>query len=314
MNPKTFWVNIKRVAKSGFLSFWRNWFVTLSSVLVMTVTLFVVGTLAFTGIILNASLTQLQEKVDVNVYFITSAKEEDILSVKQSLEALPEVAQVEYISRDAALLAFRERHANDQLTLQALDELGENPLGAVLNIRARDTSQYESIAGFFDSEAALSRDGSTIVDKVNFFQESHRAAILRLDGIIVAGERIGFAIIILFAVTTVMIMFNTIRLAIYTAREEIGVMRLVGASQMYIRGPFMFEGVMYGLCAALVTLLLFYPLTLWLGAATEDFFGGINVFRYYLSHFAWFFLLIVGTGVLLGGLSSYLAVRRYLKI
>lgn len=314
MDLKHLWVSLKRVVKSGFLNFWRNWFVTLSSILTMTITLFVVGMLVFAGVILNASLRQLQEKVDINVYFLPNAEEEDVLAIRKRLEALPEVTEVAYTSRDEALAAFRGRHQNDQLILQGLDELGENPLGAVLNIRARESTQYAGITKFLEGDQALSRSGSDIIYRVNFFQERYQAAVEKLNAIIAAGETIGFAIIIIFAVTTIMIMFNTVRLAIYTARDEIGVMRLVGASQMYIRGPFVFEGVLYGLCSALATLILFYPITYWLGGTTTDYFGGVNVFDYYLSNFALFFLLFVGAGVLLGAVASYLAVRRYLKI
>ena len=91
-------------------------------------------------------------------------------------------------------------------------------------------------------------------------------------------------------------------------------MRLVGAARFYIRAPFMVEGVLYGLIAGVITLLLFYPLTYWLGRSTADFFGGINIFSYYLSHFLLFFGAIIGTGVVLGAVASFLAVRRYLKI
>jgi cell division transport system permease protein len=105
-----------------------------------------------------------------------------------------------------------------------------------------------------------------------------------------------------------------IRLTIYTSRDEIHVMRLVGAGQLYIRGPFMVEGMLQGLIAGVVTLLLFYPLTWWLGASTADFFGGVNIFYYYLRHFAIFFLIIVGTGVALGALANFLAIRRYIKV
>jgi cell division transport system permease protein len=103
-------------------------------------------------------------------------------------------------------------------------------------------------------------------------------------------------------------------LVIYTSRDEIAVMRLVGADQMYVRAPFMVEGVLYGAVAGIVALLLFYPMTYWLGRTTESFFGGINVFSYYITHFPLFFLLMVGSGVVLGGISAFLAVRRYLTI
>lgn len=308
------WTNIKRVVNAGFVSFWRNSFVSLAAVLVMVVTLFVIGSLFFMSAMLTTALAEIKEKVDINVYFITTAEEEDILAIKRSLEALPEVATVGYVSREQALTDFRARHETDQLTLQALDELGENPFGALLNVQAHDPSQYQGIAAFLESGSALSKNGATIVDKVNYFQERHQIAIERLTNIINSGRTLGFAVIFLFAATTIAITFNTIRLIIFTSRDEISVMRLVGASNMYIRGPFVFEGVMYGVIAAIITLVLFYPVTLWLGKTTENFFGGINIFEYYLGNFAVILLLILGTGVVLGGLSSFLAVRRYLKV
>ena len=130
------WTNIKRILRTGFVSFWRNGFVSLASVLVMTVTLFVIGSLVFNNALLDSSIGELKDKVDINVYFLTSADEESILSLKKTIEAFPEVARAEYVSREQALENFRKRHEDDTLTLQALDELGENPLGAVLNIKA----------------------------------------------------------------------------------------------------------------------------------------------------------------------------------
>ena len=306
------WTNTKRIIKSGFISFWRNSFVSLASILVMTVTLFVVGSLIFIGATLNAALEQIKDKVDINVYFVTTAPEEEIFSLKQSLESLPEVALVEYVSRDEALERFRKRHENDQLTLQALEELGENPLGANLNIKAKETSQYEGIATFLESESALASGEAPIIDKVNYFQ--NKVAIDKLTKIIDSSETFGLVVTIILVIASIIITFNTIRLVIYTSKDEIAVMRLVGASNAYIRGPFVFEGVMYGVVAAFITLALFYPLTLWLGPVTEDFFGDINLFTYYVNNFANIFFIIFASGVVLGAVSSYLAVRKYLKV
>jgi len=114
-------------------------------------------------------------------------------------------------------------------------------------------------------------------------------------------------------VISVIIIFNTIRMAIYISREEISIMRLVGASDAYVRGPFVFEGMMYGIISAVITLVLFYPIALWLGPYTQQFFGDINLFMYYTSNFGIIFLSIMGTGVFLGALSSYLAVKKYLR-
>lgn len=304
------WVNIKRVARYGLIGFIRNGFVSLAAVLVMTITLFVLVALMLSGAALSSTLATLTNKVDVNVYFTVSASEEDVVALKQSLEALPEVSSVTYTSRDEALALFRERHKNDQLTLQALDELGENPLAASLAIRAKETSQYESIAKFLESQQSVAGSES-IISKVNFYQ--NRSAIERLTSIIETSRTLGLAVTLVLAVASTLIAFNTIRLAIYSSRDEISVMKIVGAGRWYVRGPFIIAGVLYGVVSGIVVLVLIYPLVAWLGAPSEAFFGTFNVFTHYTSNFASIFLIVIGSGIGLGALSSFLAVRRYLR-
>jgi cell division transport system permease protein len=304
------WTNIKRVARYGLIGFVRNGFVSLAAVLIMTITLFVLAGIMISGAALDATLTQLTNKVDVTVYFNTTAADDQIAEIKQSLEALPEVAFVVHVSREQALATFRERHQNDQLTLQALDELGTNPLGAALEVRAKETSHYESITKFLESRQEEGGAGASI-DKVNFYQ--NKTAIDTLTNVIETSKRLGLAVALVLGLASLLISFNTIRLAIYTARDEIGVMNLVGAKHWYVRGPFMVAGVLYGVVSGLIVLLLLYPLTAWLGPASERFFGTFNVFSYYIDAFPLFFLAIMGFAVGLGALSSYLAVRRYLR-
>lgn len=306
-----FYTNVRRIARTGLMSFWRNGFVSLASVLVMIVTLSVIGAIAFMSVILDTSLVAIKDKVDVNVYFVTDAQEEDILAVQESLQQLPEVAQVTYTSREQALENFKARHADDQLTLRALEELGSNPLGAVINIKAKEPSQYEGIANFLENDSALSPDGSSIVDKVNYFQ--NKTAIDKLTTIIESVDKLSFALMVVLIVISVLITFNTIRLAIYISREEISVMKLVGASNMYVRGPFMIVGMLYGAIAGMLTLILFLPITYWLGDATASFFIGINIFTYYLTNFGQIFLLIMLSGILIGALSSFLATKKYIN-
>ena len=187
------WTDLKRIMRAGFAGFWRNAFVSLASTMVLSFALFVIGVLIFLGAMLDTSLGQLRDKVDINVYFLTTAPEEEILSLKEQIETLPEVEFVEYVSREEALQEFRFRHENDQLILEALDELEDNPLGATLNVKARETSQYEGIAKFLDSNETLSADGrGEIIDRINYFQ--NKAAIDKLSGIIDSAQTISFAI------------------------------------------------------------------------------------------------------------------------
>ncbi|MBX4197842.1 ABC transporter permease [Candidatus Parcubacteria bacterium] len=306
------WTNTKRVVRSGFVNFWRNGFVSLSSILVMTITLFVLGSLIFTYVLLNGALIQIKDKVDINVYFVTTAKEEDIKSIQKSLETLPEVSKVVYSSREDVLADFKKRHENDQFTLQALDELQENPLGAILNVKAKDPSQYAGIVRFLESKSVSQTDGLPIVDKINYNQ--NKVAIDKLTRIIDSGQRLGLFLLGILIVISIMITFNTIRLAIYISRDEIAVMRLVGASSKYIRGPFVIIGIMYGIFSAIITGLIFLPATYYLGRATANFFTGINVYNYYITHFQYIFPMLLGAGALIGAVSSYMAVRRYLQV
>lgn len=306
------WTKIKRTIRAGFISFWRNGYVSLASVLVMTVTLTVIASIIFIGAIFDSTLTTIKDKVDINVYFVKNAVEDDVSLLRKSLLSMPQVEDVQYISAEQALADFRERHQDDELTLQALNEIGGNPLGASFNIKAKDPSQYETIVKFLNDKKDSNAAGESIIDRINYSR--NKQAIEALNRIITASNRLGSIIAIFFMLVSILITFNTIRLAIYIFREEISVMRLVGASEMYIRGPFVTVGIMYGFVSGLLTLLILYPITYWIGPTTADIGTGLNLFSYYLSNFGYLFMIIVGSAVVLGAISSFLAVRKYLKV
>lgn len=305
------WVTTKRMVQSGFVNFWRNGSISLSAVLIMVIALFVISSVLFVGALLTSSLNQIKDKVDINIYFVTSASESDILALQKTLQAMPEVKSVDYISSEKALQNFKDRHVNDQLTLQALAELDKNPLGAVLNVKAKEPSQYEGIATFLEDQNLISKDGAPIVESVNYAK--NKVAIDRLTAIISSGQRLGFAITILLVLISILITFNTIRLVIYMSREEISVMKLVGASNMHVRGPFVVTGFMYGVAASLLTIIMLYPIVFYVRDFTMAF-AGVDLLQYYLRHFGEIFVLLVVSGVLIGGVSSYLAVKRYLRV
>lgn len=305
------WVAFKRVIRSGVVGFWRNAFVSLASMFVMTIALFVIGAILIIDQLLGASLQQIESKVDINVYFSVEAAEADMQALQSRLEALPEVAEVKFTSREEALNAFRERHQGDELTIQALEELGDNPLGASLAIRARSTEQYESISRFLDEQRAQESPQSPVIDRVNFVK--NKEAIDKLGDIVGVVERASIVTMVILVAAALLITFNTIRLAIYTMREEIAVQRLVGASNTFIRGPFMLQGIIYGLISGTVAIIIMYPILFWLGPGTQSFFE-FNIFSYFLRDFVYIFSVIIGSGIVLGLISSGLAVSRYLRV
>ena len=301
---------LKRIVKGGFLNFKISGLGSWAAVLVVTITLSVITIIILLNAVLHFSLAQIKDKVDVTVYFTVDAPEGEILQLKASIDQLPEVASTSYTSADQALADFRARHSNDYPTIQALDEIGSNPLGAYLNIKAKEVSQYEDIANFLQGNNALVSGPTSIVDKVDYNQ--NKLVIDRLDSIISGAQRLGFLITFLLIIISIIITFNTIRLTIFISKEEIGVMRLVGASKMHVRGPFMIEGAIYGVIASLITMLVFWPATAWLGHSMTDFLG-INVYSYYLANFFKIFAIILGSGIILGIISSFLAIRKYLN-
>lgn len=305
--------HFRRIARSGFVGFWRNQAVSLAALFAMTITLFVIGALLVGNTFLNAFLGTIKDKVDVTVYFVENAEESDILAVKRSLDVLPEVASTEYISREMALETFRERHKDDAVMLSALDEIGGNPLRGSINIKARELSQYESVTKFLEGDnAALTLEGASIVEKVNYRQ--NKLVIERMSKLIDYSRRLGTALVLLLSLMSVLVTFNTISLALYSAREEISVMKLVGAANNFVRGPFLIQGAMYGVISAIISAAIMYPATLWLGSISSAAFGGLNIFSYYLADFGKLLITLLLTGIAIGVLSSYLAIIRYLNV
>ena len=284
----------------------------MSAILAMVIALSMIGSTILMGAFLQSTLATVQDKIDINIYFNLDAPEDEILALKKSLEVLPEVKNVDYISREQRLENFRKRNENNQDTLDALSELDDNPLPAALNIKANDPSQYQSINDFLDEKTLLSIDGAGIINKINY--NDNKIVIDRLSKIINGVEKFGFIITIALILVSIFITLNTLRLVIYISREEIGVMKLVGAGNKYVRGPFVVQGIIYGVVSALIATALFYPFTSWLKNATGEFYGGIDLFKYYVTNFNQIFVILLVSGIVLGALSSFLAVRRYLNI
>jgi cell division transport system permease protein len=248
----------------------------------------------------------------VNVYFATDAPEDEILQLQSVLESRQDVMSVTYTSQEDALSEFRRENSEDDLVVQALEELESNPLGASLNVQATNPDRYGEIVSFLESNRSSVSGAQDIIDRINYYQ--NQQAINRLSNVVQSIDTFSFITMLIFAIIAGLIVFNTIRLAIFSARDEISVMELMGASQSYIRGPFVVEGVLYGIVSALLTIGIFYPLALWGAGATENFFGTMSSFDYFINNFAELFVILMIGGIILGGVSSYIAVRRYLDV
>jgi len=305
-----FWLNCKRVLKTGFISFWRNGVVSLSAILVMVITLLIVAGVIFSSALLNHTLVSLEEKIDININLLPDVTDENVEKIKGDLETLPQIESVELLSRDEVLENFILNNEDEQTTLSALELLDENPFGSSLRIRAVDLEQYEVINQFLIDNYSIG-EASSLIDDVNFSQK--QLVISRLREIISAGEKFGAIVTIIFILLSILITLNTIRLAMYISRDEIKVMNLVGANRSYISGPFVVAGAIYGIVSSVVVLILLYPITLYIGDDTAKLFFDLNLFTYYVSNFGQIFLIIFFSGIVLGAISSSLAITRYLR-
>jgi len=305
--------HFKRVVRAGFIGFWRNGIVSLASVFVMFITLFMIGSLIISSAFLGSILSDIESKVDVNVYFNPDALESDILILKDQLEVLPEVAEVEYVDRDEALARFLEKHKDNSLIIDSIEEIGENPLGAIFNIRAKEVSQYEGIAKFLDEQTdpGVTLSGDSIIDKVNYLD--NKLVIERLSSIVSGARKLGIFVSLFLVVVSILVTFSTLQLAIYNSREEISVMRLVGAGNSFIRGPFIIEAIVYGVLSAVLATIVLFPVSIWVTSVTQGFFGGLNVFEYYKANAGQVFLIMLVSGVLIAMISSIIAIRKYLS-
>ncbi len=296
-----------RILKFGLQNFSRNGLLSATTTVIMVLAILVFNGLTIFGVISNSAVASLQDKIDISVYFKSAAPEDDIVKLEHALQSLSEVRAVEYISSEKALAIFKQNHDSDDTISQALAELQTNPLLASLNIKAKDPNMYPTIAGYLETDQL-----KPIIEKVTYGE--NKEAIDRLARIIDTVRVAGVGITIFLALVAVLVTFNTIRLAIYSNREELGVMRLVGASNKFINGPYVVAGVIYGLLAALAGIIVSTPLIVFISPYVHAFIPDLSLSAYLGSHVPQFVFYQLFFGVALGATSAAVAVRRYLKI
>lgn len=298
-------ITLNRIIKSGFINFWRNGWLSTATVLIMTITLLLWMSIFLLNVVLTSVLATLSQKVDVSVYFNLNSKESDILTLKSKIENLEEVKSVEYVSVNKALEIFKKRHSDDEILLKSVEEIGDNPLEASLNILAKDASKYETITSFLNQSDSL-------ISKINYAE--NKVIIERLNNIISVLRQSGAAASLILALIAFLIAFNTVRLAIYSSREEITIMKLVGASNWFVRGPFIVEGVLHGLAASALAFMVVISGVAVIGPKLFNFLPDINLVNYLGDNFWPLFLFQTLGGVTLGVFSSWSAIQKYLKV
>jgi cell division transport system permease protein len=299
--------NFKRIIKFGWKNFRQQMSFSLTTAFIMILAVSLVTSLFILQQGSQFLAQTLREKVDMRVYFNEDLSGEDILGIKGELSRLPEIRNIEYVSKEEALSRFSSKHEEDRVIMESLEEVGKNPFLSSLNVRAWEASQYSAISSFLNNSSF--RD---MIAKIDYQQK--KPAIERLFSLTAAVSRMVIASSAVLALVVILITFNTIRLAIKESREEIETMRLVGASNWFIRGPFLTQGIIMGALAALTSSMIFVAVILLFGSKIKLITSGFDISGYFFGNFFLLFLTQLAVGIGLGASSSWLAIRKYLKV
>lgn len=298
-----------RAIKYGILDFFRNFWLSVATVSVLVVTLVSVDILIALNVLGKVAVTEVKSKIDVSVHFKPDVEDSRVQTVKIALLALPEVQDVVLVTPAEALAEFTAAHQSEAEVAGALSEVEENPFGATLIIKARDIAKYPAIMAELDRPE--------YADLIEAKDDSDRQLMIaRVESIASRLQWFGFGVSGVFGFLTLLIVFNTIRVSIYTRRDEIAIMRLVGASDGFIRAPFYVEALLWGFAAVAVSAIVVLPaaaigqpyLARFFGTSTADLIGFFRINA--LAVFGGEFLAVV----LLAVVTTKTATAKYLKV
>jgi len=298
----------KRVLKFAWKDFSRNGANNFAAIFVLVIPILLATSLVLFQGISKSVVGQIESKIDITAYFKDGATEEDILHIKgELLELSSEIKDVQYVSKEEALNQFNKRHEDDPNFAKALEEIGGNPFQAALNITTEDPLHYEKVTSFLTSGPF-----SQFIEKVDYFQK--KDTIEKIYGFIANVYKFGLILSIVLFLIAILVVLNTIKLAIDSSKDEITAMKLVGAQDWFIRGPFIIQGAICGLAAFLICSVATGVATYFLAPKIELLASGFNIFSYFLSNF-WYIMLVQAVfGIALGALASFILVRSYLKV
>ncbi|MBU0547067.1 MAG: permease-like cell division protein FtsX [Patescibacteria group bacterium] len=299
--------SLKRIFKLGWKSLSYDWGVTATTIFVLVLTVSLITSIFLLKGVSQFLIQKIEEKIDISVYFKDDIVENKIMEVRDELLDISDAENIQYISKDQALQDFTERHEQEEVLMQSLAEVGVNPFLASINIKATDPTEYGQIAQFLETG-----DFGDSIQKVDYYEK--KPVIERIFNLADSFKRVGIGLSILLVFFSFLVVLNTTRLAIYNLREEIQVQRLVGASNWFIRGPFLVQGMIAGAVSALIAFVIFISGCWLLSPNVSNLFSDLNVWEYFTGNLLSIILIQLGAGIFLGLISSFIAIRKHLKV
>lgn len=303
--PKTF----SRILKFAFQDLNRNKGITIATIFVLVVTMTLVSGIFFFQGMMSHLTSIIQNKIDITAYFNEDVSEDQILAVKETiLQSSDGIKKIEYVSKDQALADFSEKHQNSAVLEKALEQVGENPFLPSLNIVTNgETAQYEQVSNILETS-----DFAKLINKVDYSEK--KDTIEKVYSITSNINRFGIIAGIILVIVAILVVFNTIKLAVDSSKAEISTMRIVGASDSFVRGPFIIQGVIYGMIAFIICILLMGGFTFLMASKLEVILPGFDLLDYFMSNLWLLILIQLGFGVGVGVISSFVVIKKYLDI
>lgn len=305
------YITLERIIKNGFVNFGRNVWLAIAAIAMMAITL----TILLFAIIANATFTHtiddLTSHIDVVEYLKDGLPQSQVDGQLKQLRNLPNVASAVYTSKTQALKTYEQENASNPTLLAAISET-DNPLPASITIKPVDPNKLQDIQDFLNkpSQKKLQSDPTS-------YSGDRKAAIDKITSATHFFQQAGVVGIIIFIVISMLIIFNTIRMAIFNRRDELIIMRLLGASTAYIRGPFVVETMLYGAVAAAISLAVCWSLFKVASSTLQASSLGLLDINYSSNYFSrnalWILTIQLMVGILIGAASSLIATRRYLR-
>jgi cell division transport system permease protein len=308
---KAKFTTFSRIIRTGMVNFVRNLWLAIAAMAIMIITLTIILFSVIVNATFNNTIQQITSKIDVSVFLKDSVTPAQTQKLIRQFKALSGVQSLQYLSKAQALQQYEAQNAGNTQLLQAIDET-DNPLPATLNVKPKDLNDINQIRSFVDKPTVAKLQSDPASDSGD-----RREAINKITHATNILRRVGVGAVVLFAVISVLIIFNTIQMAIFNRRDELQIMRLLGASTSYIRGPFVVETVIYGVLSAIASILIINAVFVTAsGSLQATSFGLLDISysqRFFEAHY-WILLTIqLALGILIGAASSVIATRRYLK-
>lgn len=302
------WQTWIRVSKLGVVNFWRNRWLSLAATLVMTLTLLIISIFTMMTLVIGKTTDTIRDKMDITVYFNDTATVDQIINFQHQIASRSDVREVKYISKEEALAIFKSQQAGKSVA--SLIDPNENPLPRSLEVKAMQAENLDQVAAFLGQT-----EFAPMIHNISY--KENKVVIDRLIGMTTFLKKIGWLFSGIFVLISILVILNTIRLTILTRKDEIEIMRLVGANDSFIKVPFVIEGLLYGVIATIVATILI-KVGMQIMTPLMDKYLGVSVSTQMNSFFSGNFMAIIGmeflVGIVIGIGCSLISIRKYLKV